>query len=165
MRITTLVAPPQIFVNMVKLMREAVSVALVLFPALYGWWVGRRLVRRIEDPAFPELHAAHQRWVAIALGVCLVVGIATSTDFALGKIALAVLATLVASFSLRRAIFHERRGLLQYVTFTVRAHCRTHGRRGCGSRRHRRRGAHPAVGPSGDGHLRRRAAGHAPGGS
>jgi Zn-dependent protease with chaperone function len=103
-----------------EVVREVVSLTLVLFPALYTWWNGRALVRRLDDAAFAELRMRHHQRVAIVLGVGLALGITVSVDVAVAKIALGILAVLVAAFPLRRLLFSERRGLISYLAFTIR---------------------------------------------
>ncbi|MGD2153183.1 MAG: M48 family metalloprotease [Gemmatimonadales bacterium] len=101
-------------------MREALSFLLSVAPAGYLWWVGQRLVRRIDDPAFPELRFARGQRLGIVIAVCLISSLALSIDYAVLKLTLAVLGLLVANYPARREIFGERWGLLGYLCFTLR---------------------------------------------
>ncbi len=101
-------------------MREVLSFLLSVLPAAYLWWVGRRLVRRIDDPAFPELRFARGQRLAIVIAVCLVSSLALSIDYAALKITLAVLGLLVANYPARREIFGESWGLFGYLSFMLR---------------------------------------------
>ncbi len=101
-------------------MREALSFALCLLPASYVWWEGRRLVRRIDDPAFPELRFARAQRLAFVIAVGVVAGLVVSLQYFWLKLVLAVLGLLVANFPARRSIFGESWGLVAYLSFTLR---------------------------------------------
>ena len=45
-------------------MRALLSLVLALAPALYAAWGGRRLARRLDDPALPERYLGHRLRVA-----------------------------------------------------------------------------------------------------
>ncbi len=93
---------------------------MAVAPAAYLWWMGRRLVRRIDDPAFPELRFARGQRLSIVIAVCFVSSLALSIEYAALKIVLAVLSLLVANYPARREIFGESWGLLAYLAFTLR---------------------------------------------
>jgi Zn-dependent protease with chaperone function len=101
-------------------LREALSFLLSVAPAAYLWWVGRRLVQRIDDPAFPELRFARGQRLGVVIAVCLVSSLALSIDFAALKLGLAVLGLLAANYPARREIFGETWGLLGYLSFILR---------------------------------------------
>lgn len=101
-------------------MREALSFLLSVAPAAYLWWVGRRLMRRIDDPAFPELRFGRGQRLGIVIAVCFVSSLVLSIEYAALKITLAVLSLLVANYPARREIFGESWGLLGYLSYTLR---------------------------------------------
>ena len=51
-------------------------ILIALVPGLLSWWSGHRLARRVNDPALPELLAAHQRrHTAMLVGAMTVIGV------------------------------------------------------------------------------------------
>jgi Zn-dependent protease with chaperone function len=101
-------------------MRALLALLLALAPALYAWWGGRRLARRLHDPALPERYLGHRlravQVAAVSLGVMLVLlrphwVWATPVMF---------LATQAAGFRARRAILAERWGLRAYLRHVLR---------------------------------------------
>ncbi len=101
-------------------MREALSLTALLIPAAYRWWLGRQLVRRVADPAFPELRFAQGQRFLVVLAVSVAVGLVVSSAYPVLKIVFAVLAMLVAGFPARRKIFEETWSLPSYLWHTLR---------------------------------------------
>lgn len=77
-------------------------------------------MRRIDDPAFPELRFARGQRLGIVIAVCIVLGLALSIEYAALKLALLVLGLLIANYPARREIFGESWGLLGYLSFMLR---------------------------------------------
>jgi heat shock protein HtpX len=96
----------------------AVLVALV--PALYRWQWGRSLPPLAGDPAFPERLAAYRVRCGKALAVAFSLLIILFTDTLLWSAPLLALASVVASFRLRRTIHQETWGLGGYLWFIGR---------------------------------------------
>lgn len=94
---------------MVGLPWQALSFGLALFPAAYGTWTGRRLVRRLDDPAFPELQSAHYQRFAALFAACGVASVVAQPDLAAVNIVLAILGGLAARYAVRR-VTHPGRG-------------------------------------------------------
>ncbi|MCP3963271.1 MAG: M48 family metalloprotease [bacterium] len=101
-------------------MRELVSVLFALLPALFiaGW--GRYLVRHLDDPAFPELHLKKIQRLGFALAIGLGLSFVASTQHAMSKFLLAVLAVTAADFPYRRKIFQETWSFFAYLTHGIR---------------------------------------------
>jgi Zn-dependent protease with chaperone function len=100
---------------------------IALLPGAVSWWSGRRLARLADDPAMPELLAAHGRRNAAVLFIAMVgLGcVASLTLFAFavpvivgGLIALAGL--VAASYPLRRVLYHETWSFGSYLAFHPR---------------------------------------------
>ena len=101
-------------------MRQIASFVLILVPGAYLWWSGRRLIRRIDDPAFPELRFAGAQRLAFIIAVSVVLSWLLSTTLLVLKGTLLLFTVLVAGFPARRAIFEESWNLLGYLDHTVR---------------------------------------------
>lgn len=101
-------------------MREILSVTLLLMPAAYVWYAGRRLVERLEDPAFPELSFARRSRTPVVFALCLVAALALSLELVWLKVPLVILALLVAAFPARRRIHGETWGLGSYLWHILR---------------------------------------------
>ncbi len=90
-----------------------------LVPGAVAWWTGRRLVRRLDDPALPERLQARARILlyvtVLAFGVS---GYVHQNVLAL--VALVFLGIIVGGFSARRQILEEQWGLPGYLLSTVR---------------------------------------------
>ncbi len=99
---------------------ETVSFLLAILPAGYVWWTGRRLVQRLDDPAFPELRFATSQRIGIVMVISVALSLAFSVAYATIKIALAILAVVAADFPTRRQIFDESWGLFGYLKHTSR---------------------------------------------
>jgi Zn-dependent protease with chaperone function len=101
-------------------MRQIASILLTLVPAGYVWWSGRRLLRRIDDPAFPELRFADAQRLALVIAASVVAVLAVNGRFLALKLALLLLALVVAGFPARRAIFEESWSLPAYMAHNLR---------------------------------------------
>ena len=103
-----------------RVLPEIASFGLMLLPAVYVWYLGRSLVRRLDDPAFPELRLAKGQRGALVFITCVVVGLFLHSDYVLLKVFLAILAAVAADFPARRAIFEESWSLPAYLFHTLR---------------------------------------------
>jgi Zn-dependent protease with chaperone function len=95
------------------------AVALALAPAIVGWWTGRTVLARADDPVLPELlWQRRQRLTGFALGG----GVALALLFAdqvLWALPLLWIALLLSSHRLRRALFGERLGTFAYLRYAI----------------------------------------------
>ncbi len=95
------------------------AVALALAPAIVGWWTGRTVLARADDPVLPELlWQRRQRLAGFALGgagaLALLFG-----DQILWALPLLWIALLLSGHGLRRALFGERLGTLAYLRYSI----------------------------------------------
>jgi Zn-dependent protease with chaperone function len=104
-----------------------VVVLIALVPGVISWWSGRRLARRADEPALPELLAAHRRRNGAMYGVALVVpafvALFSRIDIGFpivlgGFVAYAGL--VAAAYPLRRALYEDRWSFLAYFLFFPR---------------------------------------------
>jgi Zn-dependent protease with chaperone function len=104
-----------------------VVVLIALVPGVISWWSGRRLARRADDPALPELLAAHRRRNGAMFGVAMVVPAFVAsfsrTDIGFpivlgGVVAYAGL--IAAAYPLRRALYEDTWGFFAYFFFFPR---------------------------------------------
>ncbi|NIR43301.1 MAG: M48 family metalloprotease [Gemmatimonadetes bacterium] len=102
------------------MLRETVSFVVLLLPALYTWWHGRRLVRRIDDPAFPELRMAGSQRLFLVVFVSAAVALVISWRFPAAKVAVLAISLIVARFPARRQIYNETWGLAGYAAHVIR---------------------------------------------
>lgn len=102
------------------LLAEALSFLLALIPAGYALWRGARLMRHVDDPAFPELLQAGRRWGVFVLIFCGVGIVTIGARYAALKIALALLAFIIASYPARRRIYEESWSLAAYLRHSIR---------------------------------------------
>jgi heat shock protein HtpX len=100
---------------------------IALMPGAISWWSGRRLARLADDPAFPELFAAHGRRNRAMLFIAMVsLGCATSLMLSAVAIPLIFAGLLVfagfiaAAYPLRRALYHETWSFGSYFCFYPR---------------------------------------------
>lgn len=100
---------------------------VALSPGAVSFCLGQRLVRRIADPAFPELLAAHRRQTGamFGIGMGLVFWLVT-TSFdrvfiaIVGAFFICYGAILAAAYPLRRALYQETWSLPTYLSFYPR---------------------------------------------
>lgn len=100
--------------------RDLLSVLIVLLPAAYAAWSGRRLLRRLEEPLFTELHFARAQRLLKVLLICFVAGSLISADRVTLKMALAVLALAVAEHGYRKQVFRETWNVIGYLGHNLR---------------------------------------------
>lgn len=95
------------------------AAALALAPAIIGWWTGRTVLARADDPVLPELlWQRRQRMAGFALGGAIAV-VLLCADHVLWALPLLWIALLLSSHRLRRALFGERLGALAYVRYAI----------------------------------------------
>ena len=90
---------------------ETLSLLMLAVPAVARFGLGRRLVTRLDDPAFPELRVAAGHRVTMIAAVCFPVGMLLGSSFLALKTVAALGAILVADYPARRAMFGETWGL------------------------------------------------------
>ena len=94
---------------------------IVLLPGAISWWSGRRLTRLVDDPALPELLAAHgQRNGAMLIVAILSLTLAASWTFMLLGIPLVFAGLVASTYPLRRALYHETWSFRSYLWFYPR---------------------------------------------
>ena len=93
-------------------------VLLLLIPGIYNYLDGRRLLRRLDEPIFPELYFAYAQRSAGVVIVC-VIGLAFFPGAPLW-LPLTFLSSAVGNFSFRRTIFHETWGLFACLSHGLR---------------------------------------------
>ena len=87
---------------------------LALIPGFYSWWTGRALLKRLDDPAFPELLLARgQRHIQATATAAVVSTFLPGGGF--WTFPLVALAALVGGFPFRRTLYGESWTLLAYV--------------------------------------------------
>jgi heat shock protein HtpX len=92
-----------------------VALLLVVLPAAYAWWSGRRILRSLDDPALADLLQARQRRVAqVAVFAMAVSVLAIGLHVAI----LALLGVLVAQYPIRREVFGDEWSLPQYIVYS-----------------------------------------------
>ncbi len=94
---------------------------IALMPGAVSWWSGRRLARLVDDPALPELFAAHTRRNRAVLFIVFV-GLpffASWTFLALG-VPILFAGYIAAAYPLRRVLFHETWSFWSYFWFYPR---------------------------------------------
>ena len=118
--ITTLRRPSPIFEAMIELLREILSLTLLLVPAAYAWRESAGILARVDDPAFAEMRAAFHHRLAVIGTVCVMLGVVVSATLLSLKVAVTLLVILAALYRIRRAVFNERWTFLRYLRFTLR---------------------------------------------
>ena len=95
--------------------------ALIALPGAVSWWSGRRLARRVDDPALPELLAAHGRLNGVML-IVAIAGLVYVAPWRLSALAIPLaFAGLIASgYPLRRVLFDETWSFGSYCLFYPR---------------------------------------------
>ncbi len=105
-----------------------IVVAIALAPGAISWFLGRGLIRRISDPALPELLAGHRRRVGAVFGVGMAL-LSSAAVLSGGPIAVLIIAgflicyggLLAAAYPLRRALYDETWSFLTYFLFYPRS--------------------------------------------
>src|SRR3954467_4044953 len=100
---------------------------VALTPGVVSWLLGYRLIRRLSDPALPELLAAHRRRIGIVFGVTLTaigwlsISSAGRVVFTIiSGIAVSYAGLLAAAYPLRRALYQETWSFVSYCAFYPR---------------------------------------------
>lgn len=101
-------------------MRYTFSIVVALAPAGYIWWNGRQLVRRMDDPAFPELRFTIGQRSATAFAVGAVIAALIAPEIGPAVMLVAALGALAAGYPARRLIFEESWGLPGYLNHAIR---------------------------------------------
>jgi heat shock protein HtpX len=98
------------------------SILSALFPGVFAWWSHRRLVRHLEDPAFPELLYSYSKKLGVVAGLSVALSLAFYSQRWYGYLSLGmvVLGLLVGSFPGRRVIFGESWSLAGYLGHAAR---------------------------------------------
>ncbi len=104
---------------MIELLREIVSLALLLVPAAYAWRESVGIVGRVDDPAFAELRAAFHHRLGVIAGVCVMLAVVVSATLLSLKVAITFTVILAALYRIRRVVFNERWTFFQYLRFTL----------------------------------------------
>ena len=92
---------------------------LALTPGIYAWWTGRALLKRLDDPAFPELLLARgQRRIHVAVAVAVVSPVIPG-GYGFWSLLLIAFAAFVGGFPFRRALYGESWSLAAYVGHSV----------------------------------------------
>ena len=95
----------------------SITLVLALVPALVGWWGGRQVLERVDDPALPELLLAQrQRLTAVTFGGLILLAIVGGQQLVWALPLLAV-ALLLSRYPLRRALFDERWSAPEYLRY------------------------------------------------
>src|SRR4029453_8338156 len=93
------------------------AAVVALLPGAVGWWRGRELTSRLDDPALPERIAARNQQAGVFLGVVvglIVVGFFSQSIWA---ISLAVLGHVAGAFPSRKILYGETWHLGTYLWF------------------------------------------------
>jgi Zn-dependent protease with chaperone function len=107
---------------MITILRDySVLLALVALPGAVSWWSGRRVARRIDDPALPELLAAHGRLNGVML-IIAIAGLGSLAPWRLSVLAipLAFAGLIASAYPLRRVLFEETWSFGSYCFFYPR---------------------------------------------
>lgn len=99
-------------------------ILIALVPGFLSWWSGHRLARRVNDPALPELLAAHQRrHTAMLVGTLTVIGVVAGIG-GVSVTALVMVASMVVTYAACVAAAYPLRLALYEETWTFGAYCR-----------------------------------------
>jgi len=100
------------------MLHRLIIVALLLvLPAAYAWWSGRKVLRSLDDPALVDLLQAHRRRMATV--AVTVTGAVALTGTFLWVAGLVLVALVAAQYPLRRAVYGEEWSIVQYVAYSV----------------------------------------------
>ncbi len=100
---------------------------MALLPGAISWWSGRRLARLADDPALPELLAAHGRRSGAVL-VIVMIGLGCVASWTLSALLIPLVLTglvaffglIAAAYPLRRVLYHETWSFGSYLWFYPR---------------------------------------------
>ncbi len=94
---------------------------IALLPGAISWWSGKRLARLVDDPALPELFAAHGRRNGVMLFAAIFsLMLEASWTFLIFGIPLVFAGLIAAAYPLRRALYHETWSFRSYLWFYPR---------------------------------------------
>ena len=96
------------------------AAVLALLPGVVGWWRGRELAARLDDPALPERIAARNQQAGVFLGVVTGLIVAGFFNQSIWAIPLAVLGHVAGAFPSRKILYGETWHLGTYLWFLVR---------------------------------------------
>jgi Zn-dependent protease with chaperone function len=105
-----------------------IVVAIALIPGGISWFLGYRLLRRMSDPALPELLAGHRRRIGAIFGAGMA-GLSAVAVLSGQHVAPTIVAgflisysgLLAAAYPLRRALYQETWSFFTYCLFYPRA--------------------------------------------
>jgi len=105
-----------------------VVLTIALLPGAVSWVLGYRLIRRIADPALPELLAGHRRRIGVVFSLGMTV-LSCTAVLSGGPVAVQIIAgflisyagLLAAAYPLRRALYNETWSFLSYCLFYPRS--------------------------------------------
>ena len=92
---------------------------LALAPGLHAWWSGRALLRRVDDPAFPELVLARaQRRGQVTIAAAIVSAFIPGSHW-FWSVPLLVVASLIGGFHFRRTLYAETWNVADFARYTI----------------------------------------------
>lgn len=101
-------------------MFEVLSYTALLIAALVVYRRGRRLLRHLEDPSFPQLHFAKIQADATTLAIGMVVSVLLDASWSGLKLLLVILLTQLGGFPYRKTLFRETWRWPAFLLFQVR---------------------------------------------
>ncbi len=101
-------------------LHPAITILIALVPALEVWWRNHRLIRLIDDPAFPERLFADRLRRRTVLGVSLGLLIFTGIGRLSWAIPVLLVARIAAAYPFRKRVFEESWGFFTYLWFYLR---------------------------------------------
>ena len=99
---------------------RVLSFLILLIPAAYTWWYGRRVLRYLDDPQLAELNVRKAVNVGSAIGLCIGFSLVLSFEYTGMKMLLAVLGVSAADYGYRRVMFAESWSFPTYFGHVVR---------------------------------------------
>lgn len=93
---------------------------VALVPAGATWWTGRRVLRRIDDPALPDLLMRRRGRMNVLWALALVAIVGLDAGQATWAVPLMIGAMMAASFPAQRVLLDERWGLGAYLWHSTR---------------------------------------------
>ncbi len=103
------------------------SWVLLAVPAIFVWGRGRKLVPKMGQAAFEELHFQKARHSGLALGIVVGVVLFNDPSYLLLKMGLLLLSVAVADYPYRKKLFGFSQGLVSYLSFALRLTLGLHG--------------------------------------
>lgn len=96
------------------------TLLITLLPGLYNYLSGRRLLRRLEEPVFPELYFARVQRGGQVTALCLVLALILDSRWPLITVFLAFFSAGVGNYWFRKAVFHETWSLFRSLSHGTR---------------------------------------------